>query len=922
MDDKCGGGGGGSSAGFSELPGFDESELTGDDADILTYGLDELDDVDVVPYCIIKMFIGDTKEEVGKKILGKLLMFSGHHGGSRSNYSLVIEGKANTEIKDEFVFFQKKFRGRKGLTGGRFPKTWKKDEKKYVGIEVKKGKVNFKKALQQDHVWVLHKKASKGFEPVKHLRTPNGEEIHGVLTYPVTRRTANNNSRKRLAEATSSNQRKPKELKTAVGPETFTALKGQQLIRIKLPKEYSKQKIDSCTGKIRRCLIFCFGDPTPLWMEEERDTLVERSTHSNINVSIRHDLLHLLAKDKRRSRNKLIEDFKCALSLQLDETVGGQLTVGGFGRGRVDHAAVTRCLYANAVFVCESPPANHHTGVTCDGCGMHPIVGVRHKRKSENFDYCAACYEENAPALSEFQTIEFRRRCLSANAVRLSDVGDTPARHEHPRGYDHEAASRAGNSTKGNGDESGQNPSSHGSSPPSPAEPPPAPTTVGRVDVQFNDEVQEIGVTPRKKPKPFDGIIADPLEHLLSNPMDGLLSDDMDALNDLDQLTEMFFNSSLGATVDDMKPDTLLKKKKPPSEKPSQGQQNKGDKDKKTFAIAKTWEDEYGRIYCEKHRKQLCNTCCFDFTEMNLDLEEELGLRKKRSEVERLVETLHMLQNGMRFMEDNSMDSGENYSTHKKELRKTNASLRAMIASGQATRAELELANKKYGEKYAAQQSTRKAIAQEFQRDQKYAKKPSNTLEYGGEAFQRYFDAVASKPPSSTGAQHDRRVCAWCKRSSHKDLKLCSRCKSVAYCSRTCQRAAWKGHKKECLKKAQSTATPAEKPKTKKGGKLPLTWGQLEAYGMGVPALGEILEVRAMVDNSFMRQVFECKDRAGIVKNIAIYTDDGQLEGLASGSIVRWKNPRFHHFLDGSTGARVENGDVPNIEIVDNNQPS
>ena len=67
MDDKCGGGGGGSSAGFSELPGFDESELTGDDADILTYGLDELDDVDVVPYCTIKMFIGDTKEEVGKK---------------------------------------------------------------------------------------------------------------------------------------------------------------------------------------------------------------------------------------------------------------------------------------------------------------------------------------------------------------------------------------------------------------------------------------------------------------------------------------------------------------------------------------------------------------------------------------------------------------------------------------------------------------------------------------------------------------------------------------------------------------------------------------------------------------------------------------------------------------------------------------
>ena len=47
-----------------------------------------------------------------------------------------------------------------------------------------------------------------------------------------------------------------------------------------------------------------------------------------------------------------------------------------------------------------------------------------------------------------------------------------------------------------------------------------------------------------------------------------------------------------------------------------------------------------------------------------------------------------MLQNAMRFMEDNSMDSGENYIFHKEELRKTNASLSEMLASGQATRAD------------------------------------------------------------------------------------------------------------------------------------------------------------------------------------------------------------------------------------------
>ena len=40
------------------------------------------------------------------------------------------------------------------------------------------------------------------------------------------------------------------------------------------------------------------------------------------------------------------------------------------------------------------PPANHHVGVSCDGCGMFPIVGARHRRLGKNFDYCFACYEK------------------------------------------------------------------------------------------------------------------------------------------------------------------------------------------------------------------------------------------------------------------------------------------------------------------------------------------------------------------------------------------------------------------------------------------------------------------------------------------------------------------------------------------------
>ena len=39
------------------------------------------------------------------------------------------------------------------------------------------------------------------------------------------------------------------------------------------------------------------------------------------------------------------------------------------------------------------------------------------------------------------------------------------------------------------------------------------------------------------------------------------------------------------------------------------------------------------------------------------------------------------------------------------------------------------------------------------------------------------------------------------------------------------------------------------------------------------------------------------------------------MSGLSTGAVLRWKNPRFHYFMDGSSGARIEDGDVANIQI-------
>lgn len=141
-------------------------------------------------------------------------------------------------------------------------------------------------------------------------------------------------------------------------------------------------------------------------------------------------------------------------------------------------------------------------------------------------------------------------------------------------------------------------------------------------------------------------------------------------------------------------------------------------------------------------------------------------------------------------------------------------------------------------------------------------------------------------------------------------------CRLVFYCNATCQRAAWKGHKAEC-KRARQTNGAKKTPR-----RLPLTWAQLEDTGPDVPATGKTLEVSAVLDESVipgvLRQVMQCKDRVGELRRVAAYTSGKVIPRLAPGNVMRWKNPRFHYFLDGSSGARIEDEDLPNITVSNN----
>lgn len=57
------------------------------------------------------------------------------------------------------------------------------------------------------------------------------------------------------------------------------------------------------------------------------------------------------------------------------------------------------------------------------------------------------------------------------------------------------------------------------------------------------------------------------------------------------------------------------------------------------------------------------------------------------------------------------------------------------------------------------------------------------------------------------------------------------------------------------------------------------------------------------------------KDHRGGMHRVAFYSDDVPA-GLKLGAVMRWRNPHFHWFMDGSSGARIEDEDLPNISIV------
>ena len=68
---------------------------------------------------------------------------------------------------------------------------------------------------------------------------------------------------------------------------------------------------------------------------------------------------------------------------------------------------------------------------------------------------------------------------------------------------------------------------------------------------------------------------------------------------------------------------------------------------------------------------------------------------------------------------------------------------------------------------------------------------------------------------------------------------------------------------------------------------------------------------------TFFRHSFQGQDMEGKSLLVTFYGDVGAPCGLALGRTFNWLNPRFHYFMDGQQGARIEDVDIPNITFTD-----
>lgn len=137
---------------------------------------------------------------------------------------------------------------------------------------------------------------------------------------------------------------------------------------------------------------------TILMLMRDPEIIIDPKTDESVPVlAEEEEEVQLKKSDKNdKIKDEIQSMIECKVGEQLKNTLMGM-------------NLLSQGKKSDSMRLCESSSESVHRGITCDNCGVHPIVGIRFKSMmKEDYDLCESC--ESSVGL-DHSFIRFRKPC-------------------------------------------------------------------------------------------------------------------------------------------------------------------------------------------------------------------------------------------------------------------------------------------------------------------------------------------------------------------------------------------------------------------------------------------------------------------------------------------------------------------------------